>query len=59
MLDDAKLTRELCERVAEMKALLDENKVQARQMLRKLLAGSKIEMEGSVRAASATSSAAS
>jgi hypothetical protein len=45
-LDDAKLKRELRERVAGVKALLGENTTQARQMPRKLLAGSKIEMEG-------------
>ena len=45
-LDEAKLKRELRERVADVKALLGENTTQARQMLRKLLAGAKIEMEG-------------
>ena len=45
-LDEATLKRELSERVADVKALLDENKIQARQMLLKLLAGSKIEMKG-------------
>jgi hypothetical protein len=45
-LDETKLKRDLRERVADVKALLGENTSQARQMLRKLLAGSKIEMEG-------------
>jgi hypothetical protein len=45
-LDETKLKRELHERVADVKALLQQNTTQARQMLRKLLAGSKIEMEG-------------
>ncbi len=45
-LDETKLKRELEERVTDVKALLAQNTTQARQMLRKLLAGSKIEMEG-------------
>ena len=45
-LDETKLKRELYERVADVKTLLGQNTTQARQMLRKLLAGSKIEMEG-------------
>ena len=44
-LDDAKLKRELHERVADVKSLLAENTTQA-QMLRTLLAGSKIEIKG-------------
>jgi site-specific DNA recombinase len=45
-LDETQLKRELHERVADVKTLLEQNTTQARQMLRKLLAGSKIEMEG-------------
>lgn len=45
-LDETKLKRELYERVADVKTLLGPHTTQARQMLRKLLAGSKIEMEG-------------
>ena len=45
-LDETKLKRELYERMADVKTLLGQNTSQARQMLRKLLAGSKIEMEG-------------
>ena len=44
-LDDAKLKRELHERVADVKPLLAENTTQA-QMLRTLLAGFKIEIKG-------------
>ena len=45
-LDETKLKRELYKRVAGVMTLLGQNTTQARQMLRKLLAGSKIEMEG-------------
>ena len=45
-LDEAKLKRELRERASDVKALLGENTTQARQMVRKLLAGAKIETEG-------------
>lgn len=40
-LDETKRKRELYERVADVKTLLGQNTTQARQMLRKLLAGSK------------------
>jgi len=45
-LDETKLKRELRERASDVRTLMGQNTTQARQMLRKLLAGAKIEMEG-------------
>src|SRR5262245_37676935 len=45
-LDETQLKQELHERVADVKTLLQQNTTQARQMLQKLLSGSKIAMEG-------------